>query len=140
MDARLDHVVFWVADPVRSIDFYERVVGLPGVRTGEYREGKVPFPSVRVSPDSIIDLMTPASASGVDELAGVSGSAGHPVNHVCLAMGRDEFEALRIRLADNGVGTSQMMERLFGARGIAPQSFYFADPDGNVIEARCYSP
>ena len=139
MDARLDHVVLWVADPLRSIDFYERVIGLSGVRTGEFRAGKAPFPSVRVSPDSIIDLMTSVSAPGVDEMAGVSGSAGHPVNHVCLAMGRAEFEALHTRLADNGVDTSPMMERLFGARGIAPQSFYFADPDGNVIEARCYS-
>jgi glyoxylase I family protein len=139
MDTRLDHVVLWVADPLRSLDFYERVVGLPGVRAEEFRAGKAAFPSVRVSPDSIIDLMASVSAPGVDEVAGVSGSAGHPVHHICLAMGRDEFEALRIRLTDNGVGTSPMMERLFGARGIAPQSFYFADPDGNVTEARCYS-
>src|SRR5262245_51286827 len=57
MQAKLDHVVLWVADPLRSLDFYEKVVGLTPVRADEFREGKAPFPSVRVSSDSIIDLM-----------------------------------------------------------------------------------
>jgi catechol-2,3-dioxygenase len=30
------------------------------------------------------------------------------------------------------------MNRTYGARGWAPEAFYFADPDGNVIEARHY--
>jgi catechol 2,3-dioxygenase-like lactoylglutathione lyase family enzyme len=51
MQAKLDHVVLWVADPFRSLEFYERVVGLTPVRADEFREGKAPFPSVRVSSD-----------------------------------------------------------------------------------------
>jgi glyoxylase I family protein len=139
MEARLDHVVFWVEDPLRSVDFYERVVGLPGVRVEEFREGKAPFPSVRVSAESIIDLMAPGAASSADALAGVNGSAGHPVNHVCLAMSQGDFEELHARLEENEVSASPMMEKFFGARGFAPLSFYFSDPDGNVIEARYYS-
>ena len=49
MQAKLDHVVLWVADPLRSLEFYENVVGLAPVRADEFREGKAPFPSVRVS-------------------------------------------------------------------------------------------
>jgi glyoxylase I family protein len=30
------------------------------------------------------------------------------------------------------------MTQSFGARGFAPEAFYFADPDGNVLEARYY--
>jgi len=139
VEARVDHVVIWVDDPLRSLDFYQTVVGLPGERVEQFREGTAPFPSVRVSDESILDLMARAGASGADALAGVDGSAGHPVNHVCLAMGRDEFGALRDRLTENGVHVSALMEKSFGARGIAPKAFYFQDPDGNVIEARYYS-
>jgi hypothetical protein len=30
------------------------------------------------------------------------------------------------------------MQQSFGARGLAPEAFYFKDPDNNVIEARYY--
>ena len=30
------------------------------------------------------------------------------------------------------------MKSSFGARGLAPHTFYFGDPDGNVLEARYY--
>ena len=99
LDAHIDHVVLWVVDPLRSLDFYARVVGLPTVRAEEFRAGRVPFPSVRVSEKSILDLMACALAPSVDELTRSQGSAGHPVNHVCLAVGRDEFAALRGWLA-----------------------------------------
>ncbi len=131
MNIRLDHVVLWVDEPLRAVDFYERVVGLPGLRVEEFRAGSAPFPSVRISEDSILDLMPRrANASGA--------SAGHPVNHVCLAMSREDFELLRGRLAKNEVEISAELERSFGARGLAPHTYYFADPDGNVIEARYY--
>jgi hypothetical protein len=39
MQAKLDHVVLWVADPLRSLEFYEQVVGLAPVRADEFREG-----------------------------------------------------------------------------------------------------
>lgn len=139
MDARIDHIVLWVADPLRSVEFYESAVGLPGVRVGEFRDGKAPFPSVRVSDDSIIDLMDQAGAPLVDMLTGADGAAGHPVNHVCLTMSEADFEALRGRLRDHGVDASAVQENSFGARGVAPRAFYFRDPDGNVLEARHYA-
>lgn len=138
MDVRLDHLVCWVSDQLRALDFYEQVIGLPGVRAEEFRDGKAPFPSVRVSGDTIIDLMPQNAANRVDEGTGVSGSAGHPLNHFCLALARDDFDALEARLARNGVEITGTGANSFGARGIAPGVIYFSDLDGNVIEARYY--
>lgn len=138
MEARIDHIVVWVKDANASAGFYQNVVGLAGVRTEEFRAGKVPFPSVRVCDDAIIDLTPVAAAPATEGLTKTPGSAGHPVNHVCLAMSRDEFNALAGRLAEHGVDTSARLTQTFGARGIGPEAFYFRDPDGNVIEARYY--
>jgi catechol 2,3-dioxygenase-like lactoylglutathione lyase family enzyme len=122
------------------MDFYSRVVGLTPVRFGEFEAGEAPFPSVRVSDDSIIDLMPVEMASGIGSATLVDGSAGHQVNHVCLAMSKAEYEALDQRLQAEGVDTGARMNRSFGARGWAPHTYYFADPDGNVLEARYYDP
>jgi catechol 2,3-dioxygenase-like lactoylglutathione lyase family enzyme len=139
MSPRLDHVVLWVEDPLRSVEFFERVVGLAGVRVPEFREEAAPFPSVRVSEDTILDLMPRAAAPAVSAVTGAAGTAGHLINHVCLAMSEEEFERLRARLTAHGTPPSHEMERSFGARGLAPRAFYFRDPDGNIFEARYYA-
>lgn len=135
---RLDHVVLWTKNPARAMDFYTRVVGLAPVRYEEFQAGEAPFPSVRVSDDAIIDLLPADGAPGTEAMTKVEGSAGHPVNHVCLAMTKDEYDELDRRLQAEGVDTSARLNHSFGARGWAPQGYYFADPDGNVIEARFY--
>lgn len=66
------------------------------------------------------------------------GGAGHPVNHVCLALSRAEYDALDRRLQAADVDISARRNHNFGAQGWAPQAFYFTDPDGDVIEARYY--
>ncbi|SOX56327.1 dioxygenase [Mycobacterium ahvazicum] len=120
------------------MDFYTNVIGLTPVRFDEFAAGEAPFPSVRVCEDSIIDLMPVAGIGATDVLTKVAGSAGHPVNHVCLSMSLPEYEALDRRLQAAGVDTSARLERSYGARGWAPHIYYFSDPDGNVIEARYY--
>ncbi|WTW93788.1 VOC family protein [Streptomycetaceae bacterium NBC_01309] len=139
MQATIDHIVIWVEDQLRSLDFYERVVGFPGVRAQEFRDGTAPFPSVRVSEHAIIDLAAKSSAAAVDEAFKVPGTSGHPVNHICVALPQVDFEALRKRVEAEGGDTSVGLENSFGARGHAPRTFYFTDPDGNVIEARYYA-
>ncbi len=126
---RLDHVGLWTQDPRAAVDFYTTVVGLAPVRLGEFEAGEAPFPSVRICEDSLIDLVPHEMARG---------GAGHPVNHVCLALSRAEYDALDTRLKAAGVDTGARRDHNFGAQGWAPQAFYFADPDGNVIEARYY--
>lgn len=135
---RLDHVVLWTKDPRAAMDFYTRVVGLAPVRFDEFEAGEAPFPSVRISEDSIIDLLPVANAAGTESLTRADGSAGHRVNHVCLAMSKSEYDALDQRLQREGLDTGARLSPTFGARGWAPQAYYFTDPDGNVIEARYY--
>jgi glyoxylase I family protein len=135
----LDHVVIWVADPLRSLDFYVHVVGLAPVRADEFRSGTAPFPSVRVTEGSIIDLTPRGDAAAVDTMTKTTGTAGHPVNHICIAMSGDEYAALSGRLEAHGVDTSSRRVETYGARGLAPHAFYFRDPDDNVIEARHYA-
>ena len=135
MAMRIDHVVLWVADPVASVEWYLNVLGAEGVRVDEHKAGKALFPSVRIAGDQIIDLMPMKVAPGLNAMA--AGSAGHKVNHVCLAMSKDEYDALRARLAERETKMIVMKDN-FGARGVAPESFYFTDPDGNVLEARYY--
>ncbi|MGO9507222.1 MAG: VOC family protein [Mycobacterium sp.] len=126
---RLDHVVLWTKDPRAAMDFYTRVVGLAPERLSEFEAGQAPFPSVRVSEDSIIDLMPVETAQR---------GFGNPLNHVCLNMSKSEYDELDRRLQAEGVDTSNRKNHNFGARGWAPQAYYFADPDGNVVEARYY--
>jgi glyoxylase I family protein len=135
---RLDHVVLWVDDPAASLEFYGRVVGLAAVRAEEFRAGKAPFPSVRITESTIIDLMPRSAAPWAPTADAAAGNAGHPINHLCLAMPRADFEALRGRLERSGTPIPTTLERSFGARGLAPETFYFQDPDRNVIEARYY--
>ncbi|WAC94169.1 VOC family protein [Mycobacterium sp. Aquia_213] len=120
------------------MDFYTKVIGLTPVRFDEFEAAEAPFPSVRVCEDSIIDLMPIAGIDATDAMTKVAGSAGHPVNHVCLALSKSEYEALDRRLQAAGVDTSARLDRSYGARGWAPHIYYFSDPDGNVIEARYY--
>lgn len=119
------------------MDFYSKVVGLAPVRFIEFEAGEAPFPSVRVSDDSIIDLLPMDNIGATESLTRVEGSAGHPVNHVCLALSKSEYDALDRRLQAAGVDTGARLNRSYGARGWA-QGYYFADPDGNVVEARYY--
>ncbi|MFD7435281.1 VOC family protein [Streptomyces sp. NPDC059861] len=137
--ARLDHVVLWVRDPVAAADFYEQAVGLEPVRRSEFAAGQVPFPSVRVNAETIIDLMPRSAAERMTMLPGAAESSGHPVNHVCLALPEGDFDALRDRLAERGVPMTDMGHDSFGARGNARRNFYFRDPDGNLFEARHYA-
>lgn len=136
----IDHVVLWVEDARRALDFYTKVVGLPGVRTDEFLAGTAPFPSVRVSDCSILDLVPAMGAPFVSQLTGETKptGAGKPINHVCLAMEQQELDALGARLAEAGVATHRFGETSFGARGSSRHWFYFQDPDGNVLEARAY--
>ncbi|MGV9391524.1 VOC family protein [Streptomyces olivaceus] len=135
---RLDHVVLWVRDPVAAAGFYVENLGLQPLRVTEYAAGTVSFPSVRLNEETILDLAPRSMAERMRVLPGADASAGHPVNHVCLSLSRPDFEALRTRLEEGSVPVSELSHDSYGARGPARRSFYFADPDGNIIEARHY--
>ncbi|GHH94323.1 VOC family protein [Streptomyces capillispiralis] len=135
---RFDHVVLWVRDPIAAAGFFEKAVGLEPVRLAAFSVGEAPFPSVRVNEETILDLMPLAMAERMTMLPGAAESSGHPVNHVCLSLPADRFDALRSRLEEHSVPVTDLSYDSFGARGPAKRSFYFRDPDGNVFEARHY--
>ncbi|GHF54921.1 dioxygenase [Streptomyces mashuensis] len=116
-----DHLVLNVSDVERSLAFYTGPLGLEPVRVDEWRAGKVPFPSVRVSPTTIIDL--------VHRERGESN-----VDHLCLVvepLDWQEVVAAGTFTVVSGPSTN------FGARGMA-ESLYVRDPDGNTVELRWY--
>ncbi|MDT3438214.1 VOC family protein [Pseudofrankia sp. BMG5.37] len=120
----LDHIVLYVADVWRSLDWYTGRLGLRPLRVDEYRAGKVPFPSVEVRPGVVIDLDGRAERTG-ENLA-----------HFCLEV--EPFDAYT--LVESGeFGKIAGPFRRWGARGEA-DLVYVTDPDGNVIELRHYGP
>jgi len=142
MGTAIDHVVLWVEDAPRAVEFYTRVIGLAPVRLEEFLAGAAPFPSVRVAEGSILDLVPRAGADAVQAYVGASRptGAGRPINHVCLSMDRPAMEALAARLDAAGVPRTTHPERSYGARGWTVDWFYLQDPDGNVVEVRTYDP
>src|SRR2546430_12808186 len=135
----IDHLVVWVEDQRSALAFYRDVLGLASVREEAFLAGQAPFPSVRVSAHSIVDLMARRSVDGVRKLAGerIASGAGLPLNHFCLALDAVGFAALGERLSAHGTPLTAA-GRQYGAHGDCADSFYFQDPAGNVIEARTY--
>jgi catechol 2,3-dioxygenase-like lactoylglutathione lyase family enzyme len=124
----IDHVVFNVTDVERSLAFYQGVLHLPGERVSEFRDGSVPFPSVRVSNDTIIDLFPREAPHASD--------AEQRTNHICLVVD-GPMERLEPELRANGIAIESGPSENFGARGIGT-SVYVRDPDRNLIELRTY--
>jgi len=52
----MDHIVLNVVDMDKIFNFYINILGLKVERLEEFKEGKVKFPSLRISPDTLIDL------------------------------------------------------------------------------------
>jgi catechol 2,3-dioxygenase-like lactoylglutathione lyase family enzyme len=130
----MDHIVLNVPDIERSMAFYTQVLGLEPERWEEFRQGKVPFPSVRVSPDTVIDLfpMKPGQALA-------RGEGLFNLNHFTMVVDVADFETFQKHLTEHGVTIEEGPGRRWGARGYG-MSVYFSDPDGNRIEVRCYPP
>ncbi|MEU7137213.1 VOC family protein [Streptomyces sp. NPDC046261] len=116
-----DHLVLNVSDVERALAFYTGPLGLEPVRVDEWRAGKAPFPSVRVSPVTIIDLV--ARERGESN-----------VDHICLVVEPLDWQEVI------AAGTFQIVDGpgpRYGARGTA-ESVYVLDPDGNTVELRWY--
>lgn len=105
----IDHIVLRVKDPVASVEWYANKLGLEPCRLEEFKEGKVPFPSVRITPTFLIDFMPVKFGLKVPEgeladPAVEQTTAKHPNNmdHFCLTVGGDNIEAVRQQLAAVG--------------------------------------
>ena len=123
----LDHVVLLVRDMAEAQRFYERVLGctvdraLPEYGMLQLRAGA-----------SLIDLVDIGSAEGEWGRPEVEG--GRNMDHVCIATGPCNEQAMRAHLAHNGVAIVEEGIR-YGANGDG-MSFYISDPSGNQIELK----
>ncbi|WP_328450562.1 VOC family protein [Streptomyces sp. NBC_00386] len=116
-----DHLVLNVEDVERSLAFYTGLLGLEPVRVDEWRHGRAPFPSVRVTAETIIDLT--AHSRG-----------GSNVDHICLTVEPLDWDQV---IASGSFTVLEGPVKRFGARGNAT-SVYVQDPDGNTVELRWY--
>ncbi len=117
----LDHVVLRCADQERMLDFYVRVLGLVEERRLEVI-GLIQLRAGR----SLVDLVPDASSAPRDR---------PNVDHVCLAIGDADMDAVLAHLAAAGVETIGEPMVRYGARGYG-LSVYCRDPEGNVIELK----
>jgi catechol 2,3-dioxygenase-like lactoylglutathione lyase family enzyme len=133
MKCSMDHIVFNVEDDEKMIAFYSEIMMFPTERLAEYRSGTVPFPSVRVNEDTIIDLFPKKLWEN-----SVRGRVGREnLNHFCVALTKADWEDLLGRLQRKGVSIEVGPVKRWGAHGDGT-SVYFRDPEGNLIEARHY--
>jgi catechol 2,3-dioxygenase-like lactoylglutathione lyase family enzyme len=128
----MDHIVLNVADVERSVTFYRDVLGLNIERLDQWRAGAIGFPSVRISADTLIDLVG-VTAERAEESRVLN------LNHFCLVVADDTLEPIVEHLGRHDVAVHTGPASRWGAHGTGA-SIYFADPDGNEIEVRTYAP
>jgi len=109
------------------------VLKLPSERLEEFRKNQVPFPSVRITKDTIIDIFP----KSLWEKSNPENVCRPNLNHFCLSTGKAGWEFLQERLKQNGISIDDGPVKRWGAHG-SGVSVYFRDPDENVIEVRYY--
>ena len=133
MNFKMDHIVINAIDIDKSLHFYTGILDLPGERIEEYKTKQVPFPSVRITKDTIIDLFP----KNLWEKTNPENVCRPNLNHFCLSTNKKDWEFLQERLKKNGISIDDGPARRWGAHG-SGLSVYFRDPDENVIEVRYY--
>lgn len=133
MECRMDHIVLNVDDMDKMITFYSEVLMLPTERLEEYQLGRVPFPSIRLNADTIIDLFPKTLwQQSIREQVGTG-----RLNHFCMNMGKPLWDKLIKQLEDAQIPIEEGPVKRWGAHGTGI-SIYFRDPEGCLIEARYY--
>lgn len=133
MECLMDHIVINVEDIEEMIDFYSNILSLETERFEEYKKGEVPFPSVRLNPDTVIDLFP----KNMWKKNSTPDKGYNNMNHLCIALIHDQWQKLQERLKDHNVGIEEGPVNRWGSHGTGI-SIYFRDPENNLIEARHY--
>ena len=116
-----DHVVLVCTDVERTLAWYTGVLGMAPLRVDEWRQGNVPFPSVRVHEATIIDLVSGEPSDG-------------RLDHLCLVVEPTDMAELA---QSPELDVIEGPVTRYGARGNGT-SLYVRDPDGTVVELRHY--
>jgi catechol 2,3-dioxygenase-like lactoylglutathione lyase family enzyme len=133
MECLIDHIVLNVEDDEKMIAFYSKVLMFAPERLEEYRAEDVPFPSVRLNSDTIIDLFP----KKIWQKSARTGQGRENLNHFCIALSKGTWQDLSERLKADNVTIEEGPVPRWGAHG-AGTSIYFRDPEGSLIEARYY--
>lgn len=118
----LDHVVLVVADVEASLAWYTETLGCAPERVEQWRAGEVSFPSVRLGPTAVIDLVE-GERSGTN------------VDHFAVVVDPD----VDLDEAAGAIPGASGPHPRWGARGTGA-SWYVQDPDGNTVELKQYAP
>ena len=133
MEFLMDHIVLNIEDDEKMLSFYSNVLMMPVERMVEFQAGKVPFPSVRLNTDTIIDLFPKIMwQKDTRALRGYEN-----LNHFCIVLNKESWLNLFLRLKDNNVAIEEGPVPRWGAHGNGT-SVYFRDPENNLIEMRYY--
>ncbi len=119
----LDHVVLRITDPVRTLDFYTRILGMALERIIE----DLQIYQVRCG-RHLIDLQVMPAGT---ELAP---RAARGVDHVCVLL-RGDFGPVVEYLRAQQVTITFGPVELYGATGFGT-SVYVLDPDGHTLELK----
>jgi catechol 2,3-dioxygenase-like lactoylglutathione lyase family enzyme len=115
----------YVADPAASAAFYRGLFGFPTLVSGER------LVALAVADRQVLLLFR--RGASVEDMPGsggvVPGHDGAGRLHFALAIGVDELDAWRERLAKLGVSLESEVTWERGGR-----SLYFRDPDGHLVE------
>ncbi len=133
MNFKMDHIVINVVDINSSLRFYTEILDLPGERVEEFNNNQVPFPSVRLSQDTIIDLFP----KNLWDKTNPENVCRPNLNHFCLSTNKKNWQLVQEKLEENGISIDDGPVKRWGACG-SGVSVYFRDPDENVIEVRYY--
>ena len=133
MKCRMDHIVLNMEEDTVMINFYSKVLLLETERLDEYYQGKIPFPSVRLNPDTVIDLFP----KKLWQKSAKTEECNRHLNHFCFSLDKQAWDDLLKRLDENNVNIEEGPVPRWGAHGTGT-SVYFKDPENNLIEARYY--
>lgn len=128
----MDHIVLNVRDMEKVLDFYQQVLGLESERLEAFRQGKVPFPSVRINADTVIDLFPTAATED-----GLPAETRSDLNHFCLVLNKSDMPGFMEHLRKHNVTILEGPASRWGAHGQGI-SIYFNDPEDRRIEVRYY--
>jgi catechol 2,3-dioxygenase-like lactoylglutathione lyase family enzyme len=111
MSFKLDHIVINAVDIHNSLHFYTKILALPGERIDEFISNQVPFPSVRLTKDTIIDLFP----IKLWEKTNPEKVCRRNLNHFCLSTDKNHWELLQKRLKENGITIDEGPVKRWGA-------------------------
>ena len=123
----IDHLLLVVDGMERALEFYEGVLGC----TLEERYPQWGMAQLRAGA-ALINLVDIAAENGA--WAKPDAAGGRNMDHLCIALGAHDEQALRDHLARHGVAIVEESWHA-GARGES-LSIYVRDPSGNTLELK----